>query len=323
MGLFSNLFGWITKLFRFGKSKDVSSDSSDVESDSEKKEMEEIGAKLENIEAKLEKKEENIEAEEGFEEAKIEEEEVELKKVEASISEEKVAETTGDERIIESAKQHEKEDVNKLKKHLADLTQQLARFEVDEKKEVGELEGKTKELRNLIDELYTAEKSGRFTSYEEMKEKEKQAGEARAGSSLDIIDASISGVSLEKLEGRIEEVRAEIAKVENSLENPRGLVPSELEWGLKDLERNLKTLFLEVSTKRKNHKSAMERIESSINRSLKTASAALKKQNIPSGSIELGEEKPAKEDVVHATPINNNEDIWEGIEWGKTPTPKK
>jgi len=320
MGLFSSLFGWITKLF--GKSKFLSA-GSDNEKNPEKKEIEELGARLETIESKLEKEEENIEAEEGFEEAKIEEEEVELKKVEASISEEKVAETTGDERIIESAKQHEKEDVNKLKKHLADLTQQLARFEVDEKKEVGELEGKTKELRNLIDELYTAEKSGRFTSYEEMKEKEKQAGEARAGRSLDIGNASIDGVSLEKLEGRIEEVRAEIAKVENSLENPRGLVPSELEWSLEDLERNLKTLFLEVSTKRKNHKLVMERIESSINRSLKTASAALKKQNIPSGSIELGEEKPAKEDVVHATPINNNEDIWAGIEWGKTPTPKK
>ncbi|RZD30676.1 MAG: hypothetical protein CXT77_03920 [uncultured DHVE6 group euryarchaeote] len=319
MKIFSSLFGWITKLF--GKGKFLSA-GSDNEKNPEKKEIEELGAKLETIESKLEKEEENLEAEEGFEEAKIEEEEVELKEVEASISAEKVAETTGDERIIESAKQREKEEVNKLKKHLADLTQQLARFEVDEKKEVGELEGKTKEVRNLIDELYTAEKSGRFTSYEEMKEKEKQAGEDRAGSSRDMGNASIDGVSLEKLEGRIEEVRAEIAKVENSLENPRGLVPSELEWGLKDLERNLKTLFSEVSTTRKNHKLAMERIESSINRSLKTALAALKKQKVPAGSIDFNEES-VKDGVVHATPITDDKGIWKETQEKETSTPKK
>jgi DNA repair exonuclease SbcCD ATPase subunit len=306
MNMFSNLFAWIAKLF--GKGKFLSA-SSDNKQNSEKKELEELGAKLATIESKLEKEEETLDAEEGFVEGKIEEEEVELKEVEDSISAEKVAETTGDERIIESANQRENEEVNKLKKHLADLTQQLARFEADEKKEVGELEGKTDELRNLIDELRRAETSGRFSSQKKLKEREEEALNDWAKRSLDISRASIDGVSLEKLEGRIEEVRAEITKVENSLENSPGIVPSELEWGLKNLERNLKNLFWEVSINRKNHKSAIERIESSINLSLKTASATLKKQNIPSGSIELGEKEPAKEDVVHATPITENGDI--------------
>ena len=321
MGFISNFFNWIFGFFRRKGAEPGIADSENEKLRSENKELksevEEIGSKLENIEAKLEKSEKNVEAEEGFEEAKIEEEEKELKEVDASISEEESAEATGDTKEIESAKQREEEEMDNLKKHLADLTQQLARFETDEKREFSELKGKTDELHDLIDELRRVETSGRFSSQEKLKDKEGRAREDWADRSSKIIGAGVGSLDLEKLEGRIEEVRAEIAKVENSLANPDGRPPSELKWGLKDLERNLNSLYSEISRTKEGHKSAMKRIESSINKSLETARATLKKQNISAGSVVIGKE-PVKEGVIHAEPLEKgNDDFWgsQGVTW--------
>ena len=167
MGLFSNFFKWIRGFFKRrkeSKEERVEEKKEDEEEKERKSEIKDIGSKLENIEAKLKKSEENIEAEEGFQEATIVKEEVELDEVEEVISKEKAAEERGDSTEIKSAKQNEEGEVNKLKKHLANLNQWLAQFEAHEKTEFGELEGKTKELRELIRELTRAETSDRFSS---------------------------------------------------------------------------------------------------------------------------------------------------------------
>ena len=140
-----------------------------------------------------------------------------------------------------------------------------------------------------------------------MGERDKQAGDDRAGSSLELANIRISGVSLEKLEGRIEEIRAEIVKVENSLENPSELALSESRVGMKNLQKNLNNLYTVVSNTKAAHNSVMKKIESGMNISIKTALAALKKQNVSAGSVKFSEEKSEGE-VFYAKPLEEGND---------------
>ncbi len=233
MGLFSGLFGWISKLFKIGNSSESSSDESDSDKElkSEKEEAENIGSKLENIEAKLEEKEENLEAEESFEEAKLEEEEVELKEVEASISEEESAEKTGDSEKIASAEQHEKEEFEKLKKDLAELDKKLEQFKTDAKSASEEFKIELKEVEGMINEM------GRIDelNFAHSNDDRAQRGLAPSAQDAEFNKKAVDRKAkyLEKLEKaeaerqeieeetnqEIDVVEAEIGRIENELDN--------------------------------------------------------------------------------------------------------